>query len=72
MALRRVSDAGDAESSGCTERSSERCNRVANCSDRIRRDEFGSVEGCVAHLGMTSAIDYLRDAVLGGGVADAR
>ena len=28
------------------------------------RGEFGSVEGYVAHLGMTSAIDYLRDAVL--------
>ena len=31
------------------------------------RGEFGSVEGYVAHLGMTSAIDYLRDAVLDGG-----
>jgi protein-tyrosine phosphatase len=28
------------------------------------RHEFGSIEGYVAHLGMTSAIGYLRDALL--------
>ena len=35
----------------------------AASSARLRR-EFGSVEGYVAHLGMTSAIDYLRAALL--------
>lgn len=35
------------------------------------RLQFGSVEGYVAHLGMTSAIGYLRDALLECDVARA-